>query len=142
MATVQWLNRAKRIAKLRAIPAPIRAAAGKQLTIEVDGLVAAQKRAAPINSDLQETPGSLRDSIHKYKTPGRPLSYRIIADDRDPETGNFIGPHVEAGHKARDGSHVPRQPFFFPTYRARKKAMRRRLQAAARKAAKTEFERG
>lgn len=139
MASAKMLNLEKVKARLAKIPDQIKVAVGTQLAKEVEDLTEAIQRAAPVSDDLQATPGQLRDSVHFYPNPDRPLSYRILADAKD-EKGEFIGPHVEHGHKARDGSHVPRVPFFFPTYRARKKAMRRRLSAAGRKAAKAAFE--
>lgn len=139
MATATVLNKQKWMQRLRSLPPAVRKAVGAQLDTEVDDMVAAMRRAAPVDTETQDADQHLRDSVHAYRTPQRPLSYRIIADARDSETGNFIGPHVEAGHKARDGSHVPPRPFFFPTYRARKKPMRRRLSAAGRKAVKQIF---
>lgn len=128
------LNLARVLARLGKIPAAVTQAAGAQLKIEVDDLVEAQKRAAPVDPK-SDNPGAFRDSIHSYENPDRPLSYRIIADAKDA-SGKPIGGNIEHGHKARDGSHVEAQPSFFPTYRARKKPMRRRLNAASRKALK------
>ena len=138
MASAKMLNLERVKARLRRVPQRVQVAVGTQLAIDAEDMTEAIRRAAPVSSDLEETPGELRDSVHFYPTPDRPLSYRILADAKDPD-GNFIGPHVEHGHKAADGSHVPRHPFFFPTYRARKKGSTRRLKAAARKAIKAEF---
>lgn len=138
MADAKMLNLEKVLARLAKIPQSVKVAVGSQLAKEAEDLTEAIQRAAPVNADLEDTPGSLRDSVHFYPNPNRPLSYLILADDKD-KTGNFIGPHVEFGHKARDGSHVARSPFFFVTYQARKKPMKRRLNAAARKAIKAEF---
>ncbi len=135
MADAKMIRNAKVWPRFNAIPAQITADVDGQLVVEVGDLVAAQKRAAPVSDDLEKRPGEYRDSIHSYKNPDRPLSYRIIADAKD-ETGEFIGPHIEHGHLAPDGSHVAAKPSFFPTYRARKKGMKRRLNAAGRKAAK------
>lgn len=135
MADAKVIRNAKVWQKFLSIPDKVAADVGKQLATEVGDLVDAQKRAAPVSSDLEKEPGQYRESIHSYSNPDRPLSYRIIADARD-EKGNFIGPHIEHGHKAVDGTHVPAKPSFFPTYRARKKGMRRRLNAAARKSIK------
>lgn len=134
MADAKMIRNTKVWARFNAIPDQIAADVGKQLDIETSDLVEAQKRAAPVDIK-DDNPGQFRDSIHKYSTPNRPLSYRIIADARD-EHGNFIGPHIEHGHMAVDGKHVPAKPSFFPTYRARLKGMRRRLSAAGRKAIK------
>jgi hypothetical protein len=135
----KWLNRDKVIANLRKAAAGAIEAGAGQLKVEVDDLVAAQKRAAPVDP-TSPNPGALRDSIHSYATPNRPYSYRILASARG-EDGEFIGSHVEAGHRARDGTHVPASPSFFPTYRARKRGMRRRIMAKTRAALKQLFPR-
>jgi hypothetical protein len=137
MATAKMLNLQRTLERMKKLPEMVKQAVGTQLAGEVEDLTEAIQRAAPVN-DLDQYPGQLRDSVHFYPNPDRPLSYRILADAKD-DKGKFIGSHVEHGHKARDGSHVPRVPFFFPTYRARKKAMRRRISAAGRKAIKAEF---
>lgn len=129
-----WKNKASRIDLLKRLPAAVKEAVARQLQNEVDALVAAQKRAAPVDPK-SENPGALRDSLRAYPTPNRELSYRIIADARD-EHGHVFAGHVEYGHLARDGKHVPPRPWFWPTYRARKRAMKRRLSSAASKAAK------
>lgn len=134
----KMLNLQRTLARLGRIPQSMKTAVGSQLAKEVEDLTEAEQRAAPV-SELEDHPGQLRDSIHFYANPDRPLSYRIIADAKD-DKGSYIGAHVEHGHKAVDGSHVPAVPFFFPTYRARKKGLKRRVSAAGRKAAKAEFE--
>jgi hypothetical protein len=133
----KMLNLQKVLARLRRVPQAMQDAAAGQLKTEVDDLVAAQKRAAPVDESSPEA-GKLRDSIHAYENPDRPLSYRIIADAKDDD-GKFIGSNIEAGHRARDGTHVAGRPSFFPTYRARKKGMKRRMSAASRKAAQALF---
>ena len=138
MASAKMLNLEKVKARLAKLPNQVKVAVGTQLAKEVEDLTEAIQRAAPVRDDLQRHPGQLRDSVHFYPNPDRPLSYRVLADAKDKK-GEFIGPHVEHGHKAVDGSHVPRVPFFFPTYRARKKAMQRRIKAAGRKAVKAQF---
>lgn len=139
MRSAKIIGRQRLRARLAAIPKAVKDATSKQLDIEVAELVAAMRRAAPVDATAAN-PGAFRDSIHAYRNPDRPLSYRIIADARD-EDGNFIGAHIEHGHRARDGSHVAGQPSFFPTYRARKKPMKRRMSAAARKALRQIFPR-
>lgn len=134
MASAKMLNLERVKARLARIPERVRVAVEAQLKAEVDDLVAAQKRAAPVDPKA-DRPGNLRESIHAYPNPDRPLSYRIIADAKD-EAGKFIGGNIEHGHRATNGAHVAASPSFFPTYRARKKGMKRRLSAAARKAFK------
>jgi hypothetical protein len=130
----KMLNVDKVKARLARVAAAVIDAVEAQLKIEVADLVEAQKRAAPVD-ETSKTPGNFRDATRAYKTPNRPLSYRVINDAKD-EDGAPIAQHIEHGHKAKDGTHVPPQPSFFPTYRARKKGMQRRLKAAARKAIK------
>lgn len=129
-----WRNRAKVADVLTRLPPEIKKALASQLDTEARGLVEAIKRAAPVGNDLEKTRGALRDSVHSY--PGkRELSVRIIADAKDAK-GEFIGEHVEFGHMAKGGGHVPPVPFFFPTYRARKAGIKSRLRKAAMDAAK------
>jgi hypothetical protein len=135
----RMLGREKVMAQLLKIPQLVQDEVAAQLRREADDLVAAIKRAAP-TEDRADPTHELRDSVHAYDNPDRPLSVRILADAKD-SAGKFIGSNVEAGHRNRDGSHTPARPFFFPTYRARKKGIRRRLQAAARKPLKILFPR-
>ncbi len=135
----KMVNLERVLARLAKIPKAVQDAAEAQLRKEVDGLVAAQKAAAP---DDPKTGGSvIRDSIHAYPNPDRPLSYRIINDAKD-EDGKFIAGNVEYGHRARDGSHVPATPSFWPIYRARKKGMKRRMAAVSRKKINEIFPKG
>jgi hypothetical protein len=131
------LNLDKWNARLRKIPQAAKDAVEAALHTEADDLVAAMKRAAPV--DEKETPGRFRDSIRwEPNAAGAELKVTVIADPKD-EDGHGYAPHLEHGHKARDGSHVPAQPSFFPTYRARKKGMKRRIGAAGRKAVRALF---
>lgn len=137
MADAKMIGLENTLRRLRAIPPAVRSAAGSQLRTEVDDLVEADKRAAPVD-ESSKTPGAFRDSIHAYPNRERPLSYYVIADAKDDD-GKFIGSNIEQGHRARDGSHVPGSPSFWPTWRARKKGMRSRIAKASRQAVKTLF---
>ena len=137
MADAKLIGLQRIKAKIARLPAAAAAGLEAQLKIEVDGLVDAQRRAAPVDAKSPAA-GQVRDSVHAYRNPNRVLSYVVIADARD-EAGKFIGSNVEAGHRAPDGSHVAGRPFFFPTYRARKKGIRRRMNAAARAAIRAEY---
>lgn len=138
MADAKILNLAKALAKFKSIPTAIQVAVGSQLAKEVEDLTEAIQRVAPVD-EASPDPGLLRSSVHFYPNPDRPLSYRVLADAKD-KNGDFIGSHVEAGHRTANGEHVAARPFFFPTYRARKKGMKRRISAAATKAAKSTWE--
>lgn len=127
------------LARLQRIPVEVREAVGHQVQQEADDMVAAIKRAAPV-SEFEDHPGQLRDSIESYKPQeeARALRRRIIVGARDPK-GKLFGSYVEFGHTKEGGGYVPASPFFWPTYRARRKGMRRRIAAAARKALKAKF---
>lgn len=126
------------VARLEKIPAAIRKAVEDQVQTEADQLVGALKRAAPVGDGLEKRPGELRESIEAHEVPGNPLRRRIIVRARDTK-GRLYGRYVEFGHTGSDGKYVPARPFFFPTYRAQRKGIRRRIAQAARKAIKAEF---
>lgn len=140
MADAKMLNKAKAIARLRALPAKVAVAVGSQLAGEVETLVEAQKAAAPVD-ETSADPGSLAEGIRFYPNPDRPLSYRVISDARD-DKGQPIASHVEFGHRAADGSHVGAQPSFWPVFRARRRGIRQRLSRTALKAIRAEFPEG
>jgi hypothetical protein len=140
MADVKVLNLKAVQARLARIPKAAQAALRKQLKVEADELVSAIQRNMDAQYDhTDNNHQKLRDSVHDYPNPDREISYRILADAKD-EDGKFIGSNVEQGHRALDGTHVAAQPAFFPTYRSRKSAMRRRLSKAARDAVKQAYE--
>lgn len=120
MADAKMLGKTELIAKLARLPPAVTETAGVALDAGTDELVAALQRAAPV-SELDDHPGQLRESIQKYRTPGRPLSWRIIAAARDLK-GRLYGVWVEFGH-----GDAPPRPFWFPTYRAFKKRFRSKL---------------
>lgn len=152
MAKMSGVDR--QLARLAALPPAMQEAAASQLEQEVDQLVAAMQNVAPVG----ET-GNLRASIRKEKG-ARPLSWRIVAGGplttvkirkgvsdssfAKAKAGRGGGAFdytrgVEFGHLTIDGSFVPAEPFFFPTYRARKSGLKRRVMAAAKKPLKTLF---
>jgi hypothetical protein len=127
-------------AKIKRLPASAATALKGQLKTEVDDLVAADQRAMDIayadSADHEHQ--RLRDSVHAYENPKRAISFVVLADAKDKE-GKFIGSNVEQGHRSADGKHVAARPAFWPTYRARKAGMKRRISAAARKAIRQEW---
>jgi hypothetical protein len=137
MADAKMLGRASVEEGLRRIPQLVLEDLGAQLAKEVEDLTEALQRAAPVSA-LEAHPGQLRDGIVFYPNPGRPLSYMILASARDTK-GRLFGRYVEFGHIAADGTHIPASSFWFPTYRARRKAMRRRLSQASLKRIRTLF---
>lgn len=141
MADAQLLNLAKILGRLNKIPEAARNAVKDQLKTEADDMVSAIQRAmdAAYSGNSDEDHQRLRDSVHDYPNPNRVIGYTILADAKDAK-GEFIGSHVEAGHRTADGKHVAARPAFFPTYRARKKAMQARLRKAGRNAIKQAYE--
>jgi hypothetical protein len=161
MADARLMRNTRAWNRFFGLPEALNVAVGKQLSIEVDGMVDAMKRAAPVSAEFEKTPGELRDSVHSYANPKRPLSYIIVANARDPK-GRPYGRYVEFGHlipdrgvtamlayhagknggsladarKFRGATQVPAKPFFFPTYRARKLPARRRIMYRARQVIK------
>lgn len=125
--------------RLAQLPQAAQQALQDQLKTEVDDLVSAIKRAMDAQYEGHGPDASrMRDSVHAYPNPDRAVSYRVLADAKDAD-GKFVGANIEQGHRAVNGTHVPAQPAFWPTYRARKKGMKRRLSAAARKAIRQEW---
>lgn len=130
-------------ARLARIPQRVKDAVDAQLAEDVAGVVGAMKRAAPVLTPQEARaagvpPGLVRDSIVSYRNPSRELSWRIVENARD-EHGHGISKHVEFGHRAADGRHVSARPHFFPTWRAQKRGIKRRLRATAKQAIQREF---
>lgn len=138
MADAQFVNKARILGRLRAMPPVVQASAGEALKKAVDELVAALKRAAPVGTEFEKTPGELRDHIEVFANGARVLSFRIIAAAKD-EKGRYYGRYVEFGHTTPDGAFVPAHPFWFATYRAWKRGMVRQVRAAVRTRLKAEF---
>jgi len=133
-------NLEKRIARMNRFSAEVREAVESELKKEVEEMVAAIQRAAPV-SDFESRPGELRDSVTAYPVQGRPAAWRIIVKAQD-QTGRYYGSAVAGGHNTKDGGRVPAQPFFWPTYRSRRRGLRARILRPARKLIREMFPRG
>lgn len=140
-----WKNKESVLHTLRRLPPALKAAQAEVLEQETAAIVAAMKRACPVGGEAgesEEAAGKLRDSIHSYDGHRAvrggvraELMKTIIADARDGR-GEYYGPHVEYGHVARGGKHVPAHPFFWPTWRAMRAGLRRKLAARGREVCK------
>jgi HK97 gp10 family phage protein len=120
---------AKVSAQLKAVAPNVHAAMARELIVQVDSLVAYQQQLAPV-ATVHGT--ELRESIRRE--PGEDaLQQRDVAGSRKAYYARFVefGTAPSAKH-----AHTPRQPFFYPAYRARKKKIRLALGRAARKAIK------
>jgi hypothetical protein len=130
----------KRMAQWSRFSTEVREAVEAELKKEVDEMVAAIQRAAPV-SDFEARPGELRDSVTAYPVQGRPAAWRIIVKAQDKK-GRYYGSYVEFGHGTEDGGRVPARPFFWPTYRSRRRGLRARILRPARKLIREMFPRG
>lgn len=124
------------MAKFNRMTPRVRAAAKKAVDKSADELVSQMRAIAPVDED-GDTPGRLRDSIHKEEGRFGDVSAVVIADARD-ENGKPIAAHVELGHAAKDGSQVPAEPFFYTTVRVNQKKIKRRIASAISRAVKAD----
>lgn len=136
-----------------AIPALAVEACQVAVNEAADDLVQNIKAVAPISHDAHHGApiGNLREHIHRLP-PRKPASARVAADAED-EHGHGYAPNVEFGHhfgarptgpdiKKRgkiEGDirkYAPPEPFFFPTIRRRRGALKRLVSRAMTKAVK------
>jgi len=135
-AKVEGLERLK--AKVAAMSPAIKAAIRAAIDKGADELVATMKAIAPVDS---VDGGELRDSIEKHD--GRTeLTVMVVAGGPTTTRKGKGKPYdysraVEFGHVAEDGSFVPPDPFFYTTYRARKRRIQNRIKRAISAAAKS-----
>ena len=128
-------------ARFAALPAAVQAAAEQQLEANAEFLADQIKQAAPRSNDYEKSGGErLVDHVRAEKSTKGPASYLVICDPKDAK-GHGYAMHVEFGHRApggKTGKHAGTKahPFFFPTYRAFKTTLRRRLLTKTRAAAK------
>ena len=115
---VQGLDALK--AKIAKIPQAARAELAKELDRSANDIASLARGLAPMDH------GALKNSIHVE--PGRTeLSRKVIAGDEIA----YYARWVEFGH-----GHAKARPFFFPAYRALRRAIKVRIGRAYTKAAK------
>lgn len=119
-------------ARVNAIPAAVRERVQTALRQGAADIVATLRAVAPV-SELDSHPGELRENIHAEDGPL--ISVDVMVDPPGKD-GKGYAPHVEYGHVAANGTHVPAQPFFWPTLRTRRRAMRNKINTASRNAIK------
>ena len=115
---------------------PERLAAPVQAAIDAGAAELAEqaKAIAPVAPEFEGSAGELRESVRSQRN-GRALSATVLADAEDAKGHQYAG-HVEYGHKTPTGGHVPAKPFFWPSYRVKKAAIRARVRAAVREGVK------
>lgn len=127
--TAASLTRLKR--RLARVPIEVRSAAAAQALIEGNNLVVALRGSSPKDD------GTLRDSIRLeqgkygdrfYVKAGGPKTTKPV---REGATATYD--YIFASEYGT--AHQPARAWFYPTYRARRKAIRKRIEDAARAAA-------
>jgi Bacteriophage HK97-gp10, putative tail-component len=121
-------------ARLAAIPKAVKQAVAPAIEAAAEDLARSMRDLAHVRH------GALRDSITVTPPGGTtPKGDRVAG-----ETQSFVtadaghATYVEFGHMA-DGKHVPAEPFFWPAYRLRKKALQAQIKRAVRAAVKAEW---
>lgn len=132
---IEGLERLQR--KLATMPASVRKAAGQEAFIQAEDMAADMRRIAPRDDDPNNGQ-QVRDHIRVEEGRLGDVSYVVISDAKDAE-GRPKASRVELGHMAPDGTWVEAQPSFYPVVRTSAKRVRRRINAAMRRALKQEF---
>jgi len=108
--------------RLAAIPQAVRAAVQPALDQSADELVTTMRRLAPVDE------GDLQESIHKE--PGdNPLSRKVLTEDYKARWNEF------------GTTNMAPSPFFWPSFRLKKKRLANRIKRAVSKAVKKEWQR-
>jgi HK97 gp10 family phage protein len=137
-ATIQGLDKLR--AKLRAMPAEVKAEVEAVLIASAEEVASTARALAPVDDgDLQDSirvtgPG---ESTPLYSSGGRQSVGELTAKITAGNGKVRYAHHVEFGHGGKgspDGA-KPR-PFFWPAYRSKKKRIRNRIARAIGKAAR------
>lgn len=115
--------------RARALPGVIQRKVADALGVGADELVAMLRGVAPVGAQDDDQPGRLREAVHREAGPSE-IAIDVVVDPRDSK-GQGYAPHVEYGHVAENGTHVPAQPFFWPTIRVQRRRIRSRVARAA-----------
>ena len=130
-----FTNAARFSRRLRAIPPAVRKAVRDQLRANAEDLVQGIQRAVPVED------GTLRSTVENEDTSNerrirqtvRAGGERTTRPVRKSAKGN--APTYDYALAQEFGtSDMPANPFFYPTYRAKRKAFKRALNAAVKKA--------
>lgn len=117
---------------MAAIPKKVREAAERQLDVNADELVAAQRVAAP------EKEGALRDSIRKEDASGEGRVARAVRaggkTTTRPVRKGATATYDYALAQELGTEKMPANPFFYPPYRAKRRKFKARIGTAIRRA--------
>lgn len=138
MATAEIKNADRLLRKLTIIPEAMREKIRVAMADEADEIVAMMKRLAPVDD------GDLRDSIGWRWGSKAPKGSMSLGTVQAPAMGSTLTLTIYAGNnKAFYARFVEfgtvkmvKRPFFFPSYRARRKEAKRAIRAAVRAAAR------
>ena len=119
--------------KIDALPDKLISGVREALWGGVSDAVAQMKAIAPVDT-IGANATHLRDHIHAEPGPHE-LAFDVIADPLDPE-GRGYAAHVEYGHRAENGKHIPAEPYFWPVIRVNKRKIKNRVSRATTKALK------
>ena len=142
-STILGLARLER--KLRRMPAVAKAKIRQKMAEAADEIVAMMKNLAPVLQapDKRRTPGALRDSIG-WTWGAPPRGSLVISTLRGAGFGGDLTITIFAGSSevfwARWLEHgtakMTAQPYFYVSWRAKKKAARRKINQGIREAAR------
>ncbi len=126
-------------ALMAALPVELRKQIGQEIAKQANALVSVQKRAVPKDK------GALRDSIRAEVTAGRTLSISVKAGG--PKTTRPVRKGQKATYDYALGQEFGNrrtraQPFFFPSYRLKKPAIRRGIGKVVKTTIQTATRRG
>ena len=138
MATAEIKNADRLLRKLTIIPEAMREKIRVAMADEADEIVAMMKRLAPVDD------GDLRDSSGWRWGSKAPKGSMSLGTVQAPAMGSTLTLTIYAGNnKAFYARFVEfgtvkmvKRPFFFPSYRARRKEAKRAIRAAVRAAAR------
>lgn len=159
MADAKLIGLERKIAQMRALPKALQDTVAAELDKETLELVAAMQRAAPkksgaLSESIREEPTgdpTMRKVVAGGRATTKKVRSRAVSAGRGKTQGVSDADFAKAlanggnqgefdysradefGHKTPDGRHVAPHPFFFPTWRARRRGIAARLKAASRK---------
>lgn len=165
MASASLSGLEAKLAAMRALPKKIQEAVQAQLDEEAKELAEAIKRAVPVKTGALRDSVRVEptgDPLKRRVAAGGPSTTKKIRSRkvgagrgktkgvsdadfaRGLAAGNNTGEYdyargVEFGHLTPKGARIGPRPFFFQTWRARRKATVQRIKAASRKAIRSLF---
>lgn len=121
------------ISRISALKAETRQEMASAIDKSADEFLSIVQPIIPV-SDLDATPGALRDSVHK-EDGAHALAKIVVADAKDSK-GREYGAHAELGHRTPGGGHVEGFHVWYPTFRLLRKRLLGRIKRGQTAAAK------